>query len=39
MTDEEQIFLDKFFGRLLYMEGYWSVQLPIMKGYKLEDKP
>ena len=31
-------FLDKFFGRLLYIKGYWSVQLPIMKGYKLEDK-
>ena len=35
---EAQIVLGKFIGKLLYMEGLWLDQLPVMKGYTLEDK-
>ena len=38
MADGGQIALGKFIVGLLYMEGSWLDQLPIMKGYTLEDK-
>ena len=38
MTDGGQIVLSKFIRGLLYLEGQWLDQLPIMKGYTLEDK-
>ena len=38
MADGGQIVSGKFIGGLLYMEGQWLDQLPIMKGYTLEDK-
>ena len=39
MADEGQNVLGRFIQGLLYMEGWWLHQLPIMKGYTLEDKP
>ena len=38
MADGGQIVLVKFIGGLLYMEGKWLDQSPIMKGYTHEDK-
>ena len=38
MADTGQIVLGKFIGGLLLMEGWLLDQLPIMKGYTLEDK-
>ena len=38
MADGRQTVFGKFIGGLLYMEGYWLDQLPIMKRYTLEDK-
>ena len=38
MADGEQIVLGKFIEGLLYMEGKWLDQLPIMKGYTFDDK-
>ena len=37
-ADGEQIVLGKFIEGLLYMEGKWLDQLPIMKGYTFDDK-
>ena len=38
MADGGQTVLGKFIGGLLDMEGQWLDQLPIIKGYILEDK-
>ena len=38
VADGGQIVLGKFIVGLLYMEGSLLDQLPIMKGYTLEDK-
>ena len=39
MADGGQIVLRKFIGRTaVYMQGQWLDQMPIMKGYTLEDK-
>ena len=38
MTDGGQTVFGKIIGGLLYMEDQWLDQLPVMKGYPLEDK-
>ena len=38
MADGGQIVLGKFIGGMLYMEGQWLDQFPIMKGHTVEDK-
>ena len=38
MGDGGQIVLGQFIRGMLFMEGQWLGQLPIMKGYTLEDK-
>ena len=38
MGDGGQFVLGQFIGGMLFMEGQWLDQLPIMKGYAPEDK-